>query len=518
MDKAEQHMTLHRSKSIISLAISAIILAGCATGGTGNNASQPPADPPKSLTPLPPPGYRAPDSNNQDVVVQPVAAPDSTQLLPQASHIEAEPLPVETVDSITAELQALDNKAPATSAPAVQPVTEPVSLPLPPASPPANSSYTTPVASSVPATSSTAAKGSDWINLFPNMAEEYREFQEITAQLEQAWRRYKQKADELRRKAGQVWGDDNVQESSRDKYVKYGDGYGSRGEVDFARGNILVETAVESGHQQRLKDAIVATLLTPDDMRDPELFSDKHVTWSGPSVLSGQVRDHDGVLVQWEWRAKRYADWLVANKLQRLSSGGRTIYRIEIPMEANHQQVRGQKYESLVRQAAQRYGVAESLIYSIMETESHFNPYATSHIPAYGLMQVVPSTAGKDVFQRIKKKSGQPTRSYLFNPANNIDTGTAYLSILDDIYLKDVTHPLSREYCIISAYNGGAGNVLKTFSRDRKHAVQVINSLTPQQVYLKLNRNHPSAESRRYIEKVVQAKQKYDGMAVALAR
>ncbi|MFG1488015.1 transglycosylase SLT domain-containing protein, partial [Oceanospirillum sp. HFRX-1_2] len=133
----------------------------------------------------------------------------------------------------------------------------------------------------------------------------------------------------------------------------------------------------------------------------------------------------------------------------------------------------------------------------IMETESHFNPYATSHIPAYGLMQVVPSTAGRDVFQRIKKRNDQPTRSYLFNPTNNIDTGTAYLSILDDIYLKDVKHPLAREYCVISAYNGGAGNVLRTFSRDRKHAVKVINSLTPQQVYVKLNRSHPSVESRK---------------------
>lgn len=355
-------------------------------------------------------------------------------------------------------------------------------------------------------------KAATWISRYPALAKEYEQYK---AELEKEYREYEQKVQNLKQKARRYWGDGNVHESGSDKYVKYGTGYTSRGEVDFAKGNIIVETVEERNHRQRLQEAIVTTLLTPDNARDPELFTDKGITYRGPSVLEGQVRDHEGVIVKWEWRANRYADWLVENKLQKVNSGGKTVYRVEIPMEENHQQVRGQKYEALVRKSAQQYGVPESLIYSIMETESHFNPYATSHIPAYGLMQVVPSTAGRDVFQRIKKRNDQPTRSYLFNPANNIDTGAAYLSILDDIYLKDVKHPLAREYCVISAYNGGAGNVLRTFSRDRKHAVQVINSLTPQQVYVKLNRSHPSAESRRYIEKVVKAKKKYDGMAVA---
>lgn len=534
MDKRNLSLSAKQNRTLISVAVSAIILSGCATtGGTGSAENQKPLDPPSSLTPLPPPGFQGQSRNPpaEVVTLQPVTAPDSAELLPQASAIEPETLPVaESLETIAAELKALTGQpvdaTPVTSSPSSRQVATPdfapsdnqsVTLNTPAVTAPGLSSPgILPSPSPSPSvTTDTPTGDTAWINRFPALAQEYEEFRDIQARLEQAYRRYEQKVNELRKKASQIWGDGNVHESSRDKYVKYGEGYDSRGEVDFVQGKVLVETIVENNHQQRLKDAIVATLLTPDDIRDPELFSDQAVTWKGPAVLAGQIRDHDGVIVQWEWRAKRYADWLVANKLQRIPSGGRTLYRIEIPMEENHQQVRGQKYENLVRQAAQRYSVPESLIYSIMETESHFNPYATSHIPAYGLMQVVPSTAGADVFQRIKKKSGQPTRSYLFNPANNIDTGAAYLSILDDIYLKGVTHPLSREYCVISAYNGGAGNVLRTFSRDRKHAVQVINSLSPQQVYLKLNKDHPSSESRRYIEKVVKAKQKYDGMAVA---
>ena len=167
--------------------------------------------------------------------------------------------------------------------------------------------------------------------------------------------------------------------------------------------------------------------------------------------------DHEGQPVQWEWRAERYADYLVANKMQVIKGKGPTIYRVEMPLIENHAQVRGQKYEHLVRASAQRYNIDEVLIYAIMETESNFNPYATSHIPAYGLMQVVPSTAGKDVFTRIKKRTDQPTRDYLFNTTNNIDAGTAYLSILRDNYLDKIRNPLSREYAMISGYNGEIG-------------------------------------------------------------
>ncbi|MCS5932560.1 transglycosylase SLT domain-containing protein [Klebsiella pneumoniae subsp. pneumoniae] len=51
----------------------------------------------------------------------------------------------------------------------------------------------------------------------------------------------------------------------------------------------------------------------------------------------------------------------------------------------------------MVRQASRKYGVDESLILAIMQTESSFNPYAVSHADAMGLMQVVQHSAGRDV-------------------------------------------------------------------------------------------------------------------------
>ena len=48
--------------------------------------------------------------------------------------------------------------------------------------------------------------------------------------------------------------------------------------------------------------------------------------------------------------------------------------------------------------------------------------------------------------------------------------GTAYLHLLQTVYLADIQDPQSRRYAVISAYNGGAGGVLNTFSNDRKAA------------------------------------------------
>ncbi|MCG6450835.1 transglycosylase SLT domain-containing protein, partial [Vibrio parahaemolyticus] len=127
-----------------------------------------------------------------------------------------------------------------------------------------------------------------------------------------------------------------------------------------------------------------------------------------------------------------------------------------------------------------------------------------------GLMQVVPKTAGRDVFKLVKNRAGEPTPEYLFNPENNIDTGTAYCYILKNRYLRDVRNPTSLEYSMISAYNGGTGGVLNTFSRDRQRAMRDLNALQPNQVYWALTKKHPNAESRRYLEKVTQFKKEFN--------
>ena len=439
------------------------------------------------------------------VFIQP---PPQPKIVPAAPVKRKMPAPAETrVEVVSANPQQgvplgdntnieVDSIKPA---PKLEPVAEPAPIVVLP----------------VKETAPTEPAETTWLDRYPNLAEDLKDYQQIVDQLEQEAKAYREQITELQKQVKQQWRGAPMISSSAHQFVKYTDGYQSRGAMDFDNGKIVVETVDQANPKQHLKEAIITTLLTPYDAENPEIYSDKKINYTGPALLAGQVIDHEGQPVKWEWRAERYAEYLVNNSVQQVERNGQTVYRVEVPLVANHNQVRGHKYEHLVRQASQRYGIDETLIYSIMETESHFNPYATSHIPAYGLMQVVPSTAGKDVFTRIKKRNDQPSRNYLFNPANNIDAGTAYLSILRDNYLKDIRHPLSKEYAMISGYNGGAGNVLRTFHKDRKQAVNVINQLSPQQVYDRLHLKHPRAEARGYIRKVTEAQQRYRTLASA---
>ncbi len=307
------------------------------------------------------------------------------------------------------------------------------------------------------------------------------------------------------------WGKKEVKFAGKSNYVKYIDNYLSRAEVDFKKGVITVETVASTEPKKHLKNAIITTLLTPDDPGGVDLFSSKEIKLEGQPFLYKQVVDQDKKPIQWSWRANRFADYLLANQVKTKDVDFKKAYYVEIPMVKDHASQRSYQYADIVRRASKKYDIPEDLIYAIIKTESSFNPYAVSWANAYGLMQVVPKTAGRDVFKLVKKRAGQPSPKYLFNPENNIDTGTAYFHILKNRYLKEVRHPTSLEYSMISAYNGGTGGVLNTFNRnDRKRAMRDLNSLKPNQVYWALTKKHPNAEARRYLEKVTKFKKEFN--------
>lgn len=307
------------------------------------------------------------------------------------------------------------------------------------------------------------------------------------------------------------WGQGEVRMAGKVNYVKYIDNYLSRTEVNFSKGVILVETVSSTEPKKHLKNAIITTLLTPDDPAHVDLFSSSDITLEGQPFLYRQVVDQDKQPIQWSWRANRFADYLIAHQLKTKTVDFKKSYYVEIPMVQDHYELRSYKYADIVQRASRRYGIPEDLIYAIIKTESSFNPYAVSWANAYGLMQVVPKTAGADVFKLVKKRSGQPTPEYLFDPEKNIDTGTAYFYILKNRYLKDVRNSLSLEYSMISAYNGGTGGVLNTFDRgSRSRAMSKLNSLQPNQVYWALTKKHASSESRKYLQKVTKFKKDFN--------
>ena len=167
------------------------------------------------------------------------------------------------------------------------------------------------------------------------------------------------------------------------------------------------------------------------------------------------------------------------------------------------------KYRTLIEQWASTYALSPSLILAVMHTESNFNPFAVSASNALGLMQVVPETAGNEVYRFLKGSQGQPSVETLLSPEHNIKYGTTYLHLLARRYFGDVIDPGTREMCMIAAYNGGPGAVLRVFDRDREVAVATINSMTTDEVYETLTTKMPSAETRRYVEVVLGHQRNY---------
>jgi len=185
-----------------------------------------------------------------------------------------------------------------------------------------------------------------------------------------------------------------------------------------------------------------------------------------------------------------------------------------IPLPDNRIRRKVQQYRADVRANSRRFALNQDVILAIMHTESHFNPLARSHVPAFGLMQIVPGTAGKDATRKLFKAPKLLSPQYLYHPGRNIEVGAAYLHVLYYEYLKDIKNPESRLYYTIAAYNGGISNVARAFTGQASYndAVDKINSMTPQQVLDRLVTKAPALETRQYLTKVLKRRSFYASM------
>ncbi len=109
-----------------------------------------------------------------------------------------------------------------------------------------------------------------------------------------------------------------------------------------------------------------------------------------------------------------------------------------------------QKYTESVARWAGEYGVDELLVYSVIRTESGFDPVAESNVGARGLMQITEET-----FDWIKSKIAADeavTFDSLYEPDTNIRFGAYLLSVCLSRYEGDVS-------TAVAAYHSGMGLV-----------------------------------------------------------
>lgn len=109
------------------------------------------------------------------------------------------------------------------------------------------------------------------------------------------------------------------------------------------------------------------------------------------------------------------------------------------------------RYEDEITASASAHGVDPYLVAAVIRSESSWDPEASSHQGARGLMQLMPETA-QDMVSKGLVDGRRYSYENLEDPAINIEYGCAYLSYLMT-YFNGATDRA------IAAYNAGMGNV-----------------------------------------------------------
>jgi hypothetical protein len=191
------------------------------------------------------------------------------------------------------------------------------------------------------------------------------------------------------------------------------------------------------------------------------------------------------------------AEYIVLRSGQRLAVTGYQIvgdkYRLqmkggtaEVPVEQvlaiepeeiftpmTRVEVSQEPFGDLIRAAAKRYSVDADLITSVIAAESNFDPKAISRRDARGLMQLLPATAA-----RLGVKN-------IFDPQENIEAGTRYLSDLLQLYKNDLALTLA-------AYNAGPERVQQYGQRVPPFAETISYIRRVQQTYSQRKSSGPS--------------------------
>jgi membrane-bound lytic murein transglycosylase C len=331
------------------------------------------------------------------------------------------------------------------------------------------------------------------------MASVSKEFDNYVVEQEQLYQDFK---DEVEKK----W--DGFKFSSSKTYVDYDNDLNARASVDFQKGLVEVEVIIEDDPKQsvvekknagdkKLQKKLTQIIKKPADDDKP--------------LLKDQLQNNQGRKVTTS-NAKSFAKEIVnEKKVKKVEFEGkdglkRIKYTLKLKLQPNHVNTRANRFKQDVITQSKRFNIDPAVAFAIMQTESSFNPKARSHIPAYGLMQLVPKSGARDAYNYVYKKDKLLRGRYLYKPANNIELGCAYISKIRHSYFKSIKNEKSATYCTISAYNTGAGNVAKSFTGKTKlkPAIQIINSKSSKAVYDHLKRELPYKETRDYLKKVTE--------------
>jgi membrane-bound lytic murein transglycosylase C len=335
------------------------------------------------------------------------------------------------------------------------------------------------------------------------------EFAKYSKEQQKAFREYK-------RELGVFW--DKPKLSTKKTWVAYTEDKKTRTDVDFKNSKITVETIATSKEdaKEKLRIALakVVTINTKTAQESDPLEKKLAQIKKPADVVISEIKPEpilSTVIFDKEPSVKKVVKFVKKHTKDRDIKSVKSqkvkharVYSISVALPKDTMLKRSKIYYKEVKKQASRQQLPIPLVFAVMHTESSFNPRARSHVPAYGLMQIVPKTAGIDTYKYLYNKKRLVSGTYLYDSTNNITMGSGYLHILYYKYLRKIKDPDSRLYCTIAAYNTGAGNIAWAFTRtyNMNKAAPIINRLTPQQVYNRLLRDLRYDEPKHYLKRV----------------
>jgi len=118
-----------------------------------------------------------------------------------------------------------------------------------------------------------------------------------------------------------------------------------------------------------------------------------------------------------------------------------------ITINAKSQYLSLSPYDDLIKKYARKLNWDWRLLAALICQESRFNPEVESHRGAYGLMQVMPTTAESLGFTDLE------------DPETNIAVGVKFLQYIDKYLQLNDTSNVNRKKFILAAYNAGSSRI-----------------------------------------------------------
>jgi membrane-bound lytic murein transglycosylase C len=336
---------------------------------------------------------------------------------------------------------------------------------------------------------------------------------------------YRDAFDAFRSRAEAAWQDPEL--TDRRKWVEYSDDLSVQRVVDFGANRIRLKLPPGDDEAERARAELTDLLLEDKATafkRDPVAQQVEKDVSDLPVPVERDTPGDDlvlGELFEVPRPGKAEAEEKAAEMVARAEKGRERIKAgsgsepwatvLTVPLPEARVMDKAREYRPRARELAAEWEVGEALILAVAHTESAFNPQARSHVPAYGLMQIVPESAGRDASAELFGEPRLLAPSFLYKAENNLKLGAVYLHLLYHRYLDAVADPESRLYCAIAAYNTGAGNVARVFTDGTSvdAAARAIRGRSGKEVYRALVAGLPYEETREYLPRVAKRMRAY---------